>query len=102
MTKRYLHKIFVPYRVCPVGAHIDHQLGITSGFAINQGINMEYSITTDGSFAVSTDSFINEAIFNYTFLPPISGEWYDYLVGSIEALKENYKLKYGLKAHIKY
>ena len=86
MTKRYLHKIFVPYRVCPVGAHIDHQLGITSGFAINQGINMEYSITPDGSFVVSTDSFINDTIFNYNFLPPISGEWYDYLVGSIEAI----------------
>ena len=26
---------FTPYRVCPIGAHSDHQLGKITGFAID-------------------------------------------------------------------
>ena len=33
---------FCPYRVCPVGAHIDHQKGNVTGFAINYGITIAY------------------------------------------------------------
>lgn len=35
-------KAFCPYRVCPLGAHIDHQLGFVSGFALDKGIEVEY------------------------------------------------------------
>ncbi len=101
MTNKYSHKIFVPYRVCPIGAHIDHQLGITSGFAINKGIDMRYNVTLDGTFEIITDSFTNKANFNLDSIPSISGEWYDYLIGTIKVLKENYNIHNGIKAHIK-
>ncbi|MCK9331352.1 MAG: hypothetical protein M0Q94_15885, partial [Candidatus Cloacimonetes bacterium] len=29
-----IHTAYAPYRVCPLGAHIDHQKGIVTGFAI--------------------------------------------------------------------
>ena len=87
MTNKYSHKIFVPYRVCPIGAHIDHQLGITSGFAINKGIDMRYNVTLDGTFEIITDSFTNKANFNLDSIPSISGEWYN--------------IHNGIKAHIK-
>ena len=32
-------RVFAPYRVCPLGAHVDHQHGLVSGFAINSGID---------------------------------------------------------------
>lgn len=31
------HTAFTPYRVCPIGAHSDHQLGKITGFAIDKG-----------------------------------------------------------------
>ena len=37
-----LEKTFCPYRVCLIGAHVDHQQGIVNGFAIDKGIQVEY------------------------------------------------------------
>ena len=28
-----LYRIFSPYRICPLGAHVDHQHGVVTGFA---------------------------------------------------------------------
>ena len=33
---------FCPYRISPLGAHIDHQLGKINGFAIDRGIHIAY------------------------------------------------------------
>lgn len=29
---------FSPYRICPIGAHVDHNLGKITGLAIDKGI----------------------------------------------------------------
>ena len=34
----YQYHIFSPYRVCPLGAHVDHQHGLVTGFAIDKGV----------------------------------------------------------------
>ena len=39
---------FCPYRVCPIGAHSDHQLGKITGFAIDRGIHIAYSPKQNG------------------------------------------------------
>ena len=31
---------FCPYRICPLGAHVDHQYGKINGLAINYGIHI--------------------------------------------------------------
>ena len=36
--EKYLYHIFSPYRVCPLGAHVDHQHGLVTGFAIDKGV----------------------------------------------------------------
>ena len=33
---------FSPYRICPIGAHSDHNLGKITGFAIDKGIHIAY------------------------------------------------------------
>lgn len=38
--KDYQYHIFSPYRVCPLGAHVDHQHGLVTGFAINKGVDL--------------------------------------------------------------
>ena len=39
---------FTPYRICPLGAHIDHQLGKITGLAINKGVHIAYSPKKNG------------------------------------------------------
>ena len=33
---------FYPYRISPLGAHIDHKFGKINGLAIDKGIHMAY------------------------------------------------------------
>ena len=39
---------FCPYRICPIGAHVDHNLGPITGFAIDKGIHIAYSPKNNG------------------------------------------------------
>ena len=32
-----------PYRICPIGAHIDHQLGCVSGMPIDRAVSLAFA-----------------------------------------------------------
>ena len=57
------HTIFTPYRVCPLGAHVDHQLGQVTGFAIDRGVNLEFDITEDGTFDLISKNYPGHIMF---------------------------------------
>ena len=40
----YQYHIFSPYRVCPLGAHVDHQHGLVTGFAIDKGVDLWFNV----------------------------------------------------------
>ena len=42
--KDYQYHIFSPYRVCPLGAHVDHQHGLVTGFAIDKGVDLWFNV----------------------------------------------------------
>lgn len=100
ITKKYQYESFVPYRICPLGAHLDHQLGIITGLAIDRGIKMKYNKTLDGTFKIKSYDFFGEFFFNYDKLPKLDGTWKDYLIGSILALKEEYDISKGIDIYI--
>jgi len=101
MKKMYKEKAFCPYRVCPLGAHIDHQLGIVSGFAIDKGIEVEYEKTQDGSIFLTSAEFKKQVEFSANTTPELEGDWADYLRGALVSLKRKHDVSYGIKAHIK-
>ena len=37
-----VYDFFCPYRVCPLGAHVDHQMGLVTGFAIDRGSKFSF------------------------------------------------------------
>lgn len=37
-----------PYRVCPIGAHVDHQQGVSVAMCISTGILLGFVPTSDG------------------------------------------------------
>ncbi len=97
----YSEKFFCPYRICPLGAHSDHQYGIVSGFAIDKGIEIEYDKTSDGSIILTSNEFEKKVEFSINKPIQKEGDWADYLRGAVASLKRNYDLSYGVKAHIK-
>ncbi|MCB0093059.1 MAG: hypothetical protein KDE54_34455, partial [Caldilineaceae bacterium] len=41
-----------PLRICPLGAHIDHQLGVVTGMTIDQSLLLAFAPTADRSVQV--------------------------------------------------
>lgn len=90
---------FTPYRICPLGAHSDHQLGKITGFAINKGINMAYGPKQNGVIEISSLQFPKRAQWHIASTPTEKqGDWADHLRGATIALGSRYPLRIGLCA----
>lgn len=48
---------FCPYRISPLGAHIDHQFGKINGLAIDKGIHFAYSVKHSGICEIQSVNF---------------------------------------------
>ncbi len=92
---------FTPYRVCPLGAHSDHQLGKITGFAINKGIHIAYGPKENGVVEVQSLQFDKRAQWHVSSAPSKpEGDWADHLRGATIALDKRYPLRRGLCAVI--
>lgn len=98
--KTYSNKIFCPYRICPLGAHVDHQLGLVTGFALDKGITLEYEPTEDGSVTITSKNFDGKVSFNLANLPERQTYWGDFAVGAALMLSEKYTLTRGFQGVI--
>ena len=52
---------FCPYRICPIGAHSDHNLGKITGLAIDKGIHIVYAAKQNGVVEMSSIQFPKRA-----------------------------------------
>ncbi len=95
------HRAFTPYRVCPIGAHSDHQLGKITGFAINKGIHIAYGPKQNGVIEIQSLQFEKRAQWHVSSTPSKpEGDWADHLRGATIALHSRYNLRTGLCAII--
>ena len=91
------HHIFSPYRVCPLGAHVDHQHGLVTGFAIDKGVDLWFDIADDGHVHLESKTF--EGIVDFDIDAPSQvreRHWGDYARGAKYALKKRFELKRGI------
>lgn len=92
---------FTPYRICPLGAHSDHQLGKITGFAIDKGIHIAYGPKQNGVVEIASLQFPKRAQWFVSGTPKeCQGDWADHLRGATIALNERYPLRTGLCAVI--
>lgn len=90
---------FTPYRVCPLGAHSDHNLGKITGFAIDKGIHIAYGPKQNGVIEIQSVQFDGRAQWHVTAVPEQKqGDWADHLRGATIALGKRYPLRTGLCA----
>ena len=88
---------FCPYRVCPIGAHSDHQYGKITGMAINAGVRIAYGAKQNGVVELSSLQFDKRAQWHVSSVPEArENDWADYLRGATLALAERYPLRVGI------
>lgn len=96
-----MYHIFAPYRICPIGAHVDHQHGLVTGFAFDKGVHLIFEPTDDGTVELVSRNF--EGTVNFKINEPSQvrhGNWGDYARGAKYALKKRFELKRGIKGSV--
>ena len=92
---------FTPYRICPIGAHSDHNLGKITGFAIDKGIYIAYGPKMNGVIEIKSLQFPKRAQWHVMEVPQTKeNDWADHLRGATIALNARYPLRVGLCAVI--
>ena len=88
---------FCPYRICPIGAHSDHQHGRITGLAIDKGISFAYHPKRNGVVELASLQFDKRAQFHIRSVPERRQlDWADYLRGATIELSQHYTLSTGL------
>ena len=88
---------FCPYRICPLGAHVDHQHGKITGLAIDKGIHIAYRPKQNGVVELCSLQFEKRAQWHITSTPETrENDWADYLRGATIALARNHTLQVGI------
>ena len=90
-------KIITPYRVCPLGAHVDHQLGRVTGFAIDKGVSLDFEPTEDGLVEIESKNFPGTVYFSIHDEQEREMNWGDFIRGAVVTLSRKYTLTKGIK-----
>ncbi|MDO4934832.1 MAG: galactokinase family protein, partial [Prevotella sp.] len=100
--EKYQYHIFSPYRVCPLGAHVDHQHGLVTGFAIDKGVDLWFNVREDSIVKLSSLSFEGTVEFDLSRRSEVrERHWGDYARGAKYALKKRFELTHGIDGVIK-
>ena len=99
--KEPLDVAFCPYRICPVGAHTDHQRGKITGLAINKGVHIAFGPKQNGVIEFVSMQFEKRAQFHVASIPQAKqNDWADYLRGATYILSKKHPLETGLSGVI--
>ena len=96
-----LRVVLSPYRICPLGAHVDHQLGCVSGMPIDRGIALAFAPGGGREVRLRSLDFPGEVAFSLDDTPPkAEGDWGNYPRGAVQALQRAWPLRCGLNGVI--
>lgn len=88
---------FCPYRICPIGAHVDHNLGKITGLAIDKGIHVAYRPKQNGVIELCSLQFDKRAQWHVrSVFETRQNDWADYLRGVTIQLANRFPLTVGL------
>jgi galactokinase len=86
-----------PLRICPLGAHIDHQLGLVTGMTIDRNILLAFAPNRERKVWISSTTFTPPVEFSLDDVPArVPGDWGNYVRGAVVALQQKYDLQYGI------
>ena len=80
-----------------MGAHVDHQHGLVTGFAIDKGVDLWFTPRSDGHVHLSSRSFEGEVDFEVNAPSQVrERHWGDYARGAKYALRKRFELQNGI------
>ena len=89
-----IRQIFMPYRICPLGAHVDHQGGHVLGRIINTGTVLVYVPLEDPEIQLASTNFADPITFSIG--AEVQPEhWARYAQAATLALGRDYTLSRG-------
>jgi galactokinase len=90
--------IKVPLRICPLGAHVDHQGGVVTGMTIDRWVLFAATPDPEPLVAVESLEFPGAVEIDLkTQVPPKRGDWGDYARAAVVALALERQLHTGLR-----
>ncbi len=85
-----------PYRICPLGAHVDHQLGLVTGMTIDAPIWLAYAPNDDGCVRLYSLEFNPPIEFDVRAIPAkTEPNWGNYARGAAWSLTRQTPLQRG-------
>jgi galacturonokinase len=89
--------VVAPYRICPLGAHVDHQLGTVTGMAVDRAVHLAFAPSRSRTVRLASLSFPGQVEFSIGNVPNRqAGDWGNYARGAVRALSQHHSLRQGI------
>jgi galactokinase/galacturonokinase len=86
-----------PYRFCPVGAHVDHQEGTVTGWALDRAVFLAFVPRDDGLVTLASRDDPEPVAFDVTAPPSVApAGWARYPAGAAAVLGATHGITRGL------
>ena len=90
-----------PLRICPLGAHVDHQGGVVTGMTVDRRVVMAAVPETDAVVRLASLDFPGELVVELEDqVPTRAGNWGDYVRAAVAVLSKDHRLRTGFRAVI--
>lgn len=97
IPKEDVRVVASPYRICPLGAHIDHQGGPVLGMTINACTLMAFYACDDSIIKLRSKNYPGKVEFDLQNIPEsVGGFWGVYPRAAAMALQEKYTVERGV------
>ncbi len=91
----------VPLRACPLGAHVDHQLGEVTGLALNHGVDLRFKPRDTPTVTLESVGFSGVIEVDLRRVGEPHGDWGDYLWAVAAEMGEIFDLHRGFDGVMK-
>jgi galactokinase len=90
-----------PLRICPLGAHVDHQGGVVTGMTVDRRVVMAAVPESDAVIRVASLDLPGEVDVELgDRVPTRAGNWGDYVRAAVAVLAKEHRLRSGFRAVI--
>ncbi len=102
LSAQAVRMVASPYRISPLGAHIDHQGGPVLGMTVSAYTLLAYVPSVDLRIQLRSKNYPDAVAFDLNAVPSeIPGAWGYYVRGAALALREHYTLRHGITGLLK-
>ncbi len=85
-----------PLRICPLGAHVDHQLGCVTGLTLDRAVLLAFAPRRDDLVRLASLDFPGQVEFHLADIPPaVKGDWGSYPRGAAWVMGQTHPITKG-------